>query len=139
MYYKKIYLEITNQCNLKCDFCIQNKRNVKFIKKQDFIAVLDKIKSYTNYLYFHVLGEPLLHPDINEFIDIAHNRNFSINITTNGYLIKRVKDNKNIRQLNISLHSFDEKYLVSLDKYLETIFEVVDILIKNNTYVEVIW
>lgn len=135
MKYKKIYLEITNQCNLKCDFCIQNKRNSKFMEKQDFLTILDKIKDYTNYLYFHVLGEPLLHPSINEFIDEASSRNFFVNITTNGYLIKRIKDNKNIRQLNISLHSFDDKYLVLLDNYLDNIFDVVDELIKNNTYV----
>jgi radical SAM protein with 4Fe4S-binding SPASM domain len=64
-----------------------------------------------------VLGEPLLHPRINEFIDIA-SKKFNINITTNGYLIDRVKDNKNIRQLNISLHSYDEKYGVSLEDYM---------------------
>lgn len=135
MQYKKIYLEITNQCNLKCDFCIQNKRHSKFIDKKDFLIILDKIKDYTNYLYFHVLGEPLLHPNINEFINIAHNNNFLINITTNGYLIKRIKDNKNIRQLNISLHSYDDKYLVSIDNYLDNIFDVIDELINNNTYV----
>ena len=135
MQYKKIYLEITNQCNLKCDFCIQNKRHSKFMEKKDFLIILDKIKDYTNYLYFHVLGEPLLHPSINDFIDEAHNKNFLINITTNGYLITRIKDNKNIRQLNISLHSFDDKYLVSIDNYLDNIFNTVDKLIKNNTYI----
>ena len=46
------------------------------------------------------MGEPLIHPYINELIDIASNNKFNINITTNGYFIDRIKDNKNIRQIN---------------------------------------
>lgn len=131
--YKKVYVEITNNCNLKCDFCIKNSRANKFMNLDDFNIVLKKLNSYTKYLYFHVLGEPLLHPKINEFIDIGSNK-FNINITTNGYLIDRIKDNKNIRQLNISLHSYDEKYGVSLDDYMNNIFDVVDVL-KKYTYI----
>lgn len=132
--FKKIYLEITNTCNLNCNFCIKNSRTSKFISIEDFKNVLNKINKYTDYLYFHILGEPLIHPKINELIDIA-STNFKINITTNGYLIDRIKDNKNIRQLNISLHSFDDKYKISIDEYLENIFNTIDILIKNKTYI----
>ena len=134
MRFKNVYIEITNSCNLNCDFCIKNKRKNKFINIDEFKILLNKLKDYTNYLYFHVLGEPLLHPKINELIDIASS-NFKINITTNGYLIDRIKDNKNIRQLNISLHSFDDKYKVSLNNYLDNVFNTVDELIKNNTYI----
>ena len=69
--FKKIYVEITNNCNLNCDFCIGNKRDKKFIDIDTFNTLLDKLDGYTNYLYFHVMGEPLLHPKINELIDIA--------------------------------------------------------------------
>jgi len=129
--FKKIYVEITNSCNLNCDFCIKNKRNKKFISISEFQVVLDKIKDYTDYLYFHILGEPLLHPKINELIDIA-NKEFKVNITTNGYLINNIKTN-NIRQLNISLHSFDDKYKVHLKEYLDNIFNKIETL--NNTYI----
>ena len=115
--YKKIYLEITNNCNLKCDFCIKNTRSNKFMTTNEFNTILSKLKGHTNYLYFHVMGEPLLHPKINGFIDIA-SQDFKINVTTNGYLIDRIKNNKNIRQLNISLHSFNEKNSVSIEEYI---------------------
>lgn len=130
--YKKVYVEITNNCNLSCDFCIKNKRVRKFISKDEFLVILSKLKGITNYLYFHILGEPLLHPNINEFIDIASN-DYKINITTNGYLIDRIKDNKNINMLNISLHSYDSKYNISLEKYLNNIFNICDKLIENGT------
>ena len=134
MKFKKIYLEITNNCNLNCDFCIKNKRNKEYMKIDNFKTILNKIKNNTEYLYFHILGEPLMHPDINELINIASNQ-FKINITTNGYLINRIKNNKNIRQLNISLHSYNDKYKISLDKYLDNIFNTIEELIKNNTYI----
>ena len=132
--FKKIYLEITNSCNLSCSFCIKNRRHIKYLNIDEFKLILDKLKPYTDYLYFHVLGEPLMHPNINEFINLA-SKNFNVQITTNGYLIDRVKDNPNIRQVNISLHSFDSKYNCSLVSYMNNIFEVVDSLIEKNTYV----
>ena len=132
--FKKIYLEITNICNLNCEFCIKNKRKESFISLSDFNLILDKIEPYTDYLYFHVLGEPLMHPKINQLIDLASQR-FKINITTNGYLIKKIINNQNIRQLNISLHSFDVKYHKSLENYMNDIYEATQELKKTGTYV----
>ncbi len=133
--FKKIYLEVTNNCNLDCSFCNRNKRNKLFISTDNFSKALDKIKNYTDYLYFHVMGEPLLHPKINDLIDIA-SKDFFVNITTNGYLIDRIADNKNIRKLSISLHSYDSKYNKTLDEYLNNIFDSVDKLLENNTIIE---
>lgn len=133
--YKNVYVEITNTCNLSCDFCIKNKRNNKFMSINEFEIILKKLKGLTNYLYLHVLGEPLLHPNINELINLAVTYNYKINITTNGYLIDKIIDNKNINMINISLHSYNEKYNIPLYVYLNNIFKVVDKLIKNNTLV----
>ena len=130
--YKKVYLEITNNCNLNCSFCIKNNRTKKFISLEEYQTILRKLKNYTKYLYFHVSGEPLIHPFINELIDMG-SKDFYINITTNGYLIKKISDNHNIRQINISLHSFSSKYKISLEKYLEDIFFAIDNL-SNDTY-----
>ncbi len=133
MKFKKIYLEITNNCNLNCDFCIKNSRKNKFLSFDEFKIIIKNINNYTNYLYFHILGEPLLHPNLNEFIDYAKDNNMKVNITTNGYLINKIKT-KNVRQLNISLHSFNNKYNKGIDEYLSDIFKKVD-EIKENTYV----
>lgn len=118
--FKKIYIEISNICNLDCDFCVKTNREKHSLNIQEFELILSKVKPYTKYLYFHVLGEPLIHPNINEFIDIA-SKDFFINITTNGYLINNIKTD-NIRQINISLHSYNDKYHKSLKDYLEDIY-----------------
>ncbi len=109
--FKKFYIEITNVCNLNCEFCPQTGRSPEFMSIDTFRSILDQIKEYTDYLYFHVKGEPLLHPFIEELLDISHEKGFRVNITTNGTQIQRVKNklmNKPaLRQINFSLHSFD--------------------------------
>lgn len=130
--YKKVYVEITNNCNLNCSFCIHNDRDKKFMTLSEFEIILSKLKNHTKYLYFHILGEPLLHPLINEFINKAI-ISYYVNITTNGYLIDKIKDNQNIRQLNISLHSFNSSYKLSLSEYMNNIFDTISSL--SNTYI----
>lgn len=128
--FKKFYIEITNVCNLACDFCPKTQRKPEFMKIEVFDKILDQIKQYTDYIYFHVKGEPLLHPEIDKFLDLSHKKGFKVNITTNGTLIAKAKEkiiNKpGLRQMNFSLHSFDanDKY-DNKGEYLNDIFSFV--------------
>ena len=109
--YKKIYIEITNVCNLACDFCPRTMRAPEFMTVETFSQILDQIKPYTSYIYLHVKGEPLLHPELDNFLDLSYAKGFQVNITTNGTMISRVQDmllsKPALRQINFSLHSFD--------------------------------
>lgn len=109
--FKKIYLEITSVCNLACSFCPPTERAKQFISVEDFSKRLEEIKPYTDFIYLHVKGEPLLHPELDKLLDISHEKGFKVNITTNGTLINKTKHkllNKSaLRQMNFSLHSFD--------------------------------
>lgn len=109
--FKKIYIEITNVCNLACSFCPVTKRKAAFMEENTFCKVLDQIKPHGEYLYFHVKGEPLLHPELGRFLDISYEKGFKVNLTTNGTLIRQVKDKlmdkPALRQINFSLHSFE--------------------------------
>ena len=134
MKFKKVYIEICNGCNLNCYFCIKNSRQVKYIKRDEYEYIINKIAGYTKEIYLHVLGEPLMHKDINYFIDYAHNMGILVNITTNGYLINKIKDNKNIHRLNISMHSFNSRYGIEIDEYIDNVFYVVDNL-RDKTFV----
>ena len=131
--FKKIYIEITNNCNLNCSFCAHNKRPNKFMSVEEFGIILSKLKSYTKHLYLHVLGEPLLHPNIIKMINLA-SQDFNINITTNGYLIHKIDTCENIRQINISLHSFQETNNIPLEEYLSNIFDLASKL-SRKTYI----
>lgn len=133
MVFKKVYVEITNVCNLHCSFCLKNNRNKCIMSKDSFAVVLNKLQGYTKYLYLHVLGEPLMHPEINSFIYMATDAGYFVNLTTNGYYIDKIKNNKMIRQINISLHSYVEG-TISLQAYLDNIVNCVNVL-KKHTYI----
>jgi radical SAM protein with 4Fe4S-binding SPASM domain len=81
------------------------------MSSKEFRIVVEKIRPFTNYIYLHVLGEPLLHPQLNEILNIAEAAGLNINITTNGGLLKQKKEMllaHSIRQINISLHDAEE-------------------------------
>ncbi len=90
-----------------------------------FSAILFSIRPYTNYIYLHVLGEPLLHPHIDELLSIAEEQGFFINMTTNGSLLVKRKEilvHHKIRQYNISLHDAEENLPESeWGSYLENV------------------
>lgn len=126
--YKKVYLEITNVCNLTCDFCPETKRKAEFMSEGTFREILNQIKPFTDYIYLHVKGEPLLHPSLGHFLDISYEKGFNVNITTNGTLIDKVADTllgkPAVRQMNFSLHSFDgNQKEISKEEYIDSILK----------------
>ncbi|MFS0727002.1 radical SAM/SPASM domain-containing protein [Paenibacillus sp. 1P07SE] len=108
---KKCYIEITSVCNLACTFCPPTAREKSFISTDDFRRRLEQIQGYTDSIYLHVKGEPLLHPKLDQLLDISHEYGIKVNITTNGTLIAKNRakllGKPALRQINFSLHSFD--------------------------------
>ncbi len=138
--FKKVYIEITNVCNLQCKFCPQTSRDLKFMKTEEFSHILDEIKDFTDYIYLHVKGEPLLHPNIGDLLDISNNKGFKVNITTNGTLLSKVKEKiigkPALRQINISLHSFDgNKDIGRKEDYLDNILEFIKTAKDNSSLI----
>lgn len=128
--FKKIYVEITNICNLNCSFCSKDNRIKESISLTNMEELLKKINDYTDYVYLHVKGEPLLHPKLKKILDLCEKYHKKVNITTNATLIKEKEEiltHTAIRQINLSVHSENKKA-----NYLEEIFEVVDKLKDKN-------
>lgn len=134
--FTNIYLEITNICNLSCSFCIGNNRKKEYLSLDNLKIILPKLKDYTDTLYLHVMGEALMHPYINEIINEI-SKLFKVNITTNGYLIDKIKDNQNVNKINISLQSIKSKD--DIDSYLSNIYSSIDILKHHTTICYRIW
>ena len=136
--YRKVYIEITNNCNLNCSFCSKVEKPRRNMSLEEFEIILKKIQGYTDYIYLHVKGEPLLHPNLIEMINLASTYNIKVNLTTNGTLFKKVSKSlggcSNLNKINFSLHSENES-----PTYLEDIFENVDNLNKNTTVIYRLW
>ena len=112
--FRKIYIEITNQCNLSCSFCPKTKRTPHFMTVEEFTHIINSTKEHGENFYFHVMGEPTAHPHFAEFLKIARDNNVKVNITTNGTLLDRTGDSiiENIpRSVSVSMHSFEANTL----------------------------
>ncbi len=126
---KKAYLEITNVCNLRCDFCPGTRRATGFMSSENFRLLAQKLRPHTQYLYLHLMGEPLLHPELDKLLDIAGELDFKVMITTNGTLLPRRLEllcaSPAVHKVSISLHSFEgnESHDVDLSRYLDNCLE----------------
>lgn len=116
--YNKVYVEITNICNMNCSFCHGHSRAPRRMTTEEFAIILDKLTEHTKYIYYHLMGEPLTHPLLPDFIKLAGTRGYKSIITTNGTLLHSRQDAllaAGVHKVNISLHSFengnDEDYI----------------------------
>lgn len=141
--FKRIYIEITNICNLSCEFCPKTKRKYKFMDKKEFKEIIEKVKDHTDHIYFHIMGEPLLNENIGYFFEESYNNGLSVNLTTNGTLIKDKSDvllnAKSLRQVNISLHSFEANdSSLKLHEYIENITDFIREAVKSTNIISAI-
>ena len=125
--FQKVYLEISNVCNLSCAFCPGTKRKPKVMTESEFASLLPKLRPWTDYLYFHLMGEPLCHPNLEKFLKLAAKQGFKVILTTNGTLLQKQSDillsAEGLHKINISLHAFEANDLsVSFDDYLQQCF-----------------
>ena len=128
--YKKVYVEITNICNMNCSFCHGHSRAHRQMTEDEFTLILNKLKGYTDYIYYHLMGEPLTHPLIHKFINMAGERGFKSIITTNGTLLNQRGDeiiSAGVHKVNISLHSFEDG---TEEAYISYVRGLADFAIK---------
>ena len=134
----KIYLEITNICNLDCTFCHKTARTRKLMSEEEFNILLRKISGKAKYLYFHLMGEPTLHPKLPEFIRAAREHGFLPTITTNGSLLsdkgEAILDSMPYK-VSISLHAPEANSAFADESYLQNCISFARRAAARGTYV----
>ena len=119
----KAFLEITNVCNLSCTFCHKTVREKRFMTDAEFDSLTDRLRGRVRYLYFHLMGEPTLHPSLNDFIKSAKSKGFLPIITTNGSRLATVGDSLIDAlpyKISISLHDKAANPAFADSSYLES-------------------
>ena len=125
--FRKVYLEISNICNLHCRFCPGTRRAPRRLNEEELRQILEKLRPFTNFLYFHLMGEPLCHPELSRFLSLAQAHGFRVILTTNGTLLPRQKEillnAPALHKVNISLHAFEANDLsIPFSDYLDGCF-----------------
>ena len=135
-----VYIEITNVCNLHCSFCpcgktISNESaDSKLAEFRAFmpselfetcIAGAQEIGA-TN-VYFHVLGEPTLHPGFVHYLKKLEQTPLKLTLTTNGTTIERngqqILASPAVRQVNFSTHAYAELPRETAERYLQNVLD----------------
>lgn len=120
--YTRVYVEITNICNMACSFCHGHSRPAARMNEGQFARVLQQLAGKTEYIYYHLMGEPLTHPQLPLFLQMAAETGFRSCITTNGTLLSQKGQallQVPVHKVSISLHSFEKDDPAAQTRYLE--------------------
>lgn len=124
---KRAYVEITNICNLSCAFCPGTRRESRAMTPEEFSQIAGRLRGHVGYLYLHVMGEPLLHPRLEEILAIAGDLGFRVCVTTNGTLLGRRGDAllaaPALHKVSVSLHSMEGNGAGELRDYLDVCWD----------------
>lgn len=135
---KKIYIEITNRCNLQCSFCSESNKKKQEMAVNDFAHIIKQVKPYTNNVYLHVKGEPLLHSELSELLTICEANEMRVNITSNATLLKHVYQDlmrfSCIKKMNLSLHCEQ-----TIPNYFNDVFACANHLSKQMHVIYRLW
>ena len=127
--YSRVYVEITNICNMNCSFCHGHQRSPRQMTREEYSRILQQLKGKTRYIYHHLMGEPLVHPLLPQFIQMAKEAGFKPMLTTNGTLLDRFGESiliPGLHKVNISLHSFEGDSTQLHRSYIQSVAKFAD-------------
>ncbi len=128
----KVNIEISNICNLQCSFCPPVIRDKQMMSVELFTRTIEQVAPLTDEVTFHLMGDPLVHPQLDRFLDICAKRQVRVFLVTNGVLLREKQSelllHPALRQVNFSLHSFHDNFGSDKDPgpYLEKIFSYAE-------------
>ncbi|MBR4162811.1 MAG: SPASM domain-containing protein [Solobacterium sp.] len=123
---KRVYIEITNVCNLSCGFCRKTGRPSRFLTVEEFSHILEQVKPVTGYIYLHVQGEPLLHPHLDDIFSLCDQHHMHVQLVTNGTFLHKypkLYEHPSLRKISFSLQSVEYQNPADTDEYMHTILQ----------------
>jgi len=124
--FKRVYIEISNICNLQCSFCPVVDRDKKIMSAETFDRIVNEVAPHTEQVCLHLMGEPLAHPEFRDIIAACEKAGVKINLTTNGILLNRYREllssSSAFHQINFSIHAFKDNFKnKDINPYLQDI------------------
>lgn len=87
---RRVYIEVTNKCNLNCSTCMRNVWEAKFgnMTERTFERILAGLEDLPDVeIFFGGYGEPLSHPNILRMVERAKAQGHRVSLITNGILL----------------------------------------------------
>lgn len=140
--FTKVNIEISNICNLQCSFCPEVIRSKKRMPLDLFRRIIQQVAPLTDQVCFHLMGEPLMHPQFKEMVEICQESGVRIFLVSNGVLLREkhtdILLHAAFRQVNFSLHSFNDNFPDrDPTEYLQKIFNYTDkaLVLRPDLYI----
>jgi molybdenum cofactor biosynthesis enzyme MoaA len=133
--YKKVHIEITNICNLKCTFCPPKILPSTTMDISLFERINEQLKVYTKEVAYHIVGDPLIVTRLRDYLNISHKHGLKVNLTTtannlNSSMYESLM-HPALKQVNFSLNSYQaNSHKKTLEQYLIPIFDYVAYAMK---------
>jgi radical SAM protein with 4Fe4S-binding SPASM domain len=129
--FSKVNIEISNICNLQCSFCPEVVRAKQLMDAPLFTRIIEQVAPLTEQVCFHLMGDPLVHPKLEEFAQICERHGVKVFLVTNGVLLREKQAEillkPAFRQICFSLHSFFDNFIdADPEVYLEKIFRFTE-------------
>lgn len=138
MKFEKIYIELSDICGLNCGFCpsVKGVRGAMSVEKFGIIA--KKVAGVGRIYTFHLLGDPLVLPNLKDFIKLANAHKMTLELTTSGFYMSEknaqlLLESENIRQINLSLMAFLAQKKLNLNEYFAPILRFLHLHLAQNS------
>lgn len=90
---KRVYVEVTNKCNLTCSTCMRNVWDVSYgqMSEATFEGLISGLEALPDKpeIFLGGYGEPLSHPDILHMIERAKQNGHRVSLISNGILFTK--------------------------------------------------
>ena len=99
-----------------------------------------RLHGHVRFLYLHLMGEPLSHPELADILEAAEEKGFRICITTNGTLLKQrgavlLDHARTIHKVSISLHALEGSgAAMDMQEYLQSVWTFCEGMRQKGTY-----
>ena len=135
-HFHRVHVEITNICGLSCSFCPPKLQPTKTMSLEFFEKILSELKPYTKSLALHVMGDPLTLSNLENYLELAYQVGFEVELTTSGYYLNKhsidTLFHPAVRQLNISLNAYNKNSLgMSFEEYIGSVLAVCDAKLQS--------
>lgn len=93
------------------------------MSEEEFDLLTDRVRGKVCFLYFHLMGEPLLHPLLPQFVTMAREKGFKTVLTSNGTLLHRAMALLDTLpyKIQLSLHSHESNARGELSEYMDQV------------------